>query len=207
MSQMSWREYQPLFGDLWRYVPRGFESRGIERVCRFIAAALLHPGWQAVFLLRLAQLCWRCYLHPLGWLLYRVNLHLFAIDIHPAVSIGPGLWLPHPVGIVIARDTIIGERATIFQNVTIGGRGTPIQTGGDVMLGAGCVVLGGVALGDKVRVGANAVVTKSFPAGVTLVGVPAMIVKARVADATERSSIGPGAMGQTIDPLATGEPD
>lgn len=72
------------------------------------------------------------------------------------------------------RETLwIGENAIIFQNVTIGGRGDPPILGCGVQLGAGCCVLEGVVLGPECRVGANAVVTHSFPAGTTLVGIPA----------------------------------
>lgn len=44
-----------------------------------------------------------------------------------------------------------------------------------VMLGAGCVLLGGIEVGDGAVIGANAVVTRSVPAGCVAVGVPARI--------------------------------
>lgn len=45
------------------------------------------------------------------------------------------------------------------------------------MLGAGCVLLGDIEVGDGAVVGANSVVTKSVPAGCVVAGVPARIVK------------------------------
>lgn len=45
------------------------------------------------------------------------------------------------------------------------------------MLGAGCIVLGDIEVGDDVIIGANAVVTKSVPAGCVVAGVPARIIK------------------------------
>jgi serine O-acetyltransferase len=166
-----------LFGDLWRYVPRGGESKGLVKAGRYFATMLLHPGWHAMFHLRLAQVFRRMKLYPLSWFLYRLNMFLFRIDIPPEVSIGRGAWLPHPIGIVIARDATIGQCATIYQNVTIGGRHNPPVLGNSVIVGAGAVVLGPVTLGDGVCVGANAVVTKSFPSGVTVVGVPAEVLQ------------------------------
>lgn len=162
-----------LFCDLYRYVPRGGETRGLRRVLRFIGTALVHPGWQAVFILRLSQAFHRAKLYPISWFLYRLNMVLFSLDIPPAIELGPGAWLPHPIGIVISRDTTIGSEATIYQNVTIGGRGQPAILGDCVMVGAGACVLGPAALGHHVRVGANSLVTRSFPAGVTIAGVPA----------------------------------
>lgn len=162
-----------LFGDLRRYVPKGGESHGLVKVLRYMATMFLHPGWHAVFNLRLAQLFYGIYLVPVGWILYRLNMLCFAIDIHPRVKIGSGAWLPHPFGIVVARDAQIGTNATIYQNATIGGRRNPPVLGNGVVVGAGACILGPVVLGDNVVVGANAVVTKSFPPNVVVTGVPA----------------------------------
>ena len=51
------------------------------------------------------------------------------------------------------------------------------RIGRRVMLGAGCIVLGDIEVGDDVTIGANAVVTKSVPAGCVVAGVPARIIK------------------------------
>lgn len=54
----------------------------------------------------------------------------------------------------------------------------PIVIGNNCWLGANCIVLSGVKLGDHTIVGAGAVVTKSFEEGDCLVaGVPATVVK------------------------------
>ncbi|MCK5850528.1 MAG: serine O-acetyltransferase [Kiritimatiellae bacterium] len=166
-----------LFGDLWRYVPRGGHTHGVQRVLRFVATMLLHSGWHAVFNFRLAQMFYKLRLYPVGWLVYKWNMFLFGIDIAPRVQMGAGAWLPHPLGIVLARDSVIGKNATIYQNVTVGGRGRPPAIGDVVVLGAGACVLEDVVLGDNVRVGANAVVTKSFESDLTLVGSPAKPVQ------------------------------
>jgi acetyltransferase-like isoleucine patch superfamily enzyme len=52
-----------------------------------------------------------------------------------------------------------------------------ISIGKNCWLGFGCVILPGVSLGNNVTVGANAVVTKSFPDNVVIAGVPAKIIK------------------------------
>ncbi len=51
-----------------------------------------------------------------------------------------------------------------------------------MLVGAGAKILGPIALGDDVKVGANAVVLHDAPSGSTLVGVPAKPV-ARTAPA------------------------
>jgi serine O-acetyltransferase len=50
-----------------------------------------------------------------------------------------------------------------------------------VVIGAGAQVLGPITLGRAARVGANAVVLKSVPDGVTVVGIPAQAVEANAA--------------------------
>ena len=99
-------------------------------------------------------------------------------DIPLNCHIGGGLLMPHPNGIVIHPDAIIGPNCLFFQQVTVGQNhdGVP-RIGGHVDLGAGAKVLGPITLSDHARVGANAVVLIDVPAGATAAGVPARIVK------------------------------
>lgn len=53
----------------------------------------------------------------------------------------------------------------------------PITLGRDVWLGANCVVLKGVNIGDRAIVGAGSVVTKSIPSGEIWAGSPARKIK------------------------------
>lgn len=53
----------------------------------------------------------------------------------------------------------------------------PIRIGKDSWIGANAVILPGVQLGERVIVGAGAVVTKSFPSDVVIAGNPAHILK------------------------------
>lgn len=55
----------------------------------------------------------------------------------------------------------------------------PVSIGKRVWIGEGVAILKGVSIGDDVIVGANSVVTKSFPSSVIIAGVPARIVKNR----------------------------
>lgn len=56
----------------------------------------------------------------------------------------------------------------------------PISIGDDSWLGANTVILPGVSLGKGTVVGANAVVTKSFPDYAILAGVPAVVIGSRL---------------------------
>lgn len=98
-------------------------------------------------------------------------------EVHLNTQIGGGLRMPHPNGIVIHPDAVIGPNCTIMAQVTIGsarGEGVP-RIGGHVDIGAGARILGLVTIGDHAQIGANAVVTKDVPEGCVAVGIPATV--------------------------------
>lgn len=124
---------------------------------------------------------------PLAWLgrkwnvvLHRIWSAVSGAEIPLNATIGGGLLLPHPNGIVIHPDAVIGSNCLLMQQVTIGmggrRRGAPVL-GGHVDIGAGAKILGGVRLGDHCRIGANAVVLEDVPARATAVGVPARVIR------------------------------
>jgi len=100
-------------------------------------------------------------------------------DIRPEASLGRNLMLPHPNGVVIHEDSVIGDDCMIMQQVTIGmiGEDQVPKIGNRVYIGAGAKIIGKVSVGDDSRIGANAVVTKDVPPFCTAVGVPARIIK------------------------------
>lgn len=146
------------------------------------------PGRRVLRAIRQYQK-WKKRAIPLRWVSkYWVVQHRFwsvmaGADIPLNCRIGGGLLLPHPSGVVISRDAVIGPNCLIFQQVTIGiggpKPGAPVL-GGHVDVGAGARILGGVTIGNHALIGANAVVLQDVPEGATAVGVPAAIV---VADA------------------------
>jgi serine O-acetyltransferase len=115
----------------------------------------------------------RCLAAVLHWW----GRHWYACTLSPEARLHGGLILPHPQGIVIGQGAVVGPRAWIFQNVTLGGApgkaGLPL-VGADARLYAGAVLTGPVRLGDNVMVGANAVVACDVPSR--------MVVRSAVAD-------------------------
>lgn len=100
---------------------------------------------------------------------YAVLRHRFwsavtGADIPINSSIGGGLLMPHPHGIVIHQRAQIGCNCLIFQQVTIGATSKGIPSiGGHVDIGAGAKIIGPVHVGDHARIGANAVVREDVP--------------------------------------------
>jgi len=92
---------------------------------------------------------------------------------------------PHPVGIVIVRDVVIGKNCTIYQNVTIGkkkfgfieNKNTTI--GDNVTIFANACIIGNINIGDNAIIGAGAVVLKDVPENAIVAGNPAKVIKYR----------------------------
>lgn len=92
-------------------------------------------------------------------------------DIQLNTSIGGGLLIPHPNGIVIHPSSIIGANCLIFQQVTIGTTHKspiPPKIGNHVDIGAGAKILGNISIDNNVKIGANAVITKSVASNTTV---------------------------------------
>lgn len=96
---------------------------------------------------------------------------------------GPPVF-PHGIlGIFISGDAVVGQEAVIFQHVTIGtnsipgskGQGAP-KIGRSCYIGAGAKIIGGVTIGDNVRIGANCIVTQDIPDNSVVVAQRALII-------------------------------
>jgi serine O-acetyltransferase len=87
-----------------------------------------------------------------------------------------GLILPHPTGVVLHPDSVVGPNCALFQQVTlgIGPRAGAPRLGGAVEVGPGAKILGGVVIGDGALIGANAVVVDDVPAFNVATGNPAV---------------------------------
>lgn len=133
-------------------------------------------GISAVFIYRLSRWCYIHKLTVLAILLKQFNIFLNNCEIAYQANIGKGFRIFHAFGIVIANSDI-GENFTIFQNVTIGKtENKPIGVkhvptiGNNVVCYAGSVIAGPITIGDRVKVGANAVVLKDIPNDTTAIG-------------------------------------
>lgn len=145
--------------------------------------SVLSPRFLPILLCRVAHKLFTLKLGPLAKVVSLVNFLWFGIEIAVRCPIGKGLFFPHTQGTVIGADSI-GENATIYHGVTIGAKeldlgythGARPTVGNDVMLGSGAKVLGGIHVGNGVRIGANTVVIESVPDDALVVGAAARIL-------------------------------
>ena len=141
---------------------------------------LLYPGLWAVFWHRVAHALFNARLFFLARAVNHTSRFLTGIDIHPGARIGRHLFIDHGFT-VIGETADIGDNVTIYQCVTLGGTNPANGKGGkrhptlqdNAIVGSGAQILGPITIGQRARIGANAVVTEDVPDGATMVGVKA----------------------------------
>ena len=141
---------------------------------------LLYPGVIAIGMHRVAHWLFEARMFFLARFINHVSRFLTAIDIHPGAKIGRHLFIDHGFT-VIGETSEIGDNVTIYQCVTLGGTNPTNGIGGkrhptlsdNVIVGSGAQILGPIVVGQRARIGANAVVTEDVAEGATMVGMKA----------------------------------
>ena len=159
---------------------------------------------------------WNLGLKWFARLLSQVSRWITGIEIHPGATIGQRFFIDHGMGVVIGETAEIGDDCTLYHGVTLGG--TSWKAGkrhptllNNVVVGAGAKVLGPITLAEGVRIGSNAVVTKSVGQDSTVVGVPGRVIHHQHdEDQEKRNEIAQklgfdayGATSDAPDPVAT----
>jgi serine O-acetyltransferase len=144
-------------------------------------AFLYFKGYHAIQTHRFAHALWQAGRRDFALYLQSRSSSVFQVDINPAARIGKGIMLDHATGFVVGETAVIGNDCSILQDVTLGGTGKSEEDrhpkiGNGVLIGAGAIVLGNIAVGDGARIGAGSVVIKPVPPHVTVAGVPAKII-------------------------------
>ncbi|CAK0779976.1 serine acetyltransferase [Azospirillaceae bacterium] len=147
----------------------------------YLTPFLYFKGFHALQWQRISHWLWQRGRFAFARFLQSRASEVFAVDIHPAVPIGHGVFIDHATGLVVGETAVIGNDVSILQGVTLGGTG---KENGDrhpkvrdgVLLAAGAKVLGNIEIGFRAKVGAGSVVLKNVPACATVAGVPARIV-------------------------------
>lgn len=142
---------------------------------------LTSPGLHAIWMHQVAHSIWKAGLRVPARMFSNWSRFWTGIEIHPGATLGRRVVIDHGMGVVIGETAIIGDDVLIYHGVTLGGKENITSKrhptiGNNVMLGAGAKIIGDIEIGDGAQVGANAVVTKSIPAGAVIVGPQATII-------------------------------
>ena len=135
---------------------------------------ILYPGFHILVFHKISHFLYINKLIFLARLISQIGRFFTGIEIHPGAKIGKRLFIDHGMGVVIGETATIGDDCTIYHNSTLGGTGKETMKrhpdiGNNVIIGARAKVLGAINIGDNVKVGANATVTKNIPDNVTVI--------------------------------------
>ena len=143
---------------------------------------LTYPGVKALAAHRVSHFLWN---HGFK-LLARMHSQFWRfwtqIEIHPGATIASGVFIDHGSGLVIGETAVVEKGVMLYHGVTLGGTGKdtgkrhPTVREG-ALVSAHAQVIGPIEIGAKAKVGAGAVVVSDVPSDVTVVGVPAKIVR------------------------------
>lgn len=110
---------------------------------------------------------------------YKVVQVMTGIDLPCEVQVGRNFIIDHFGGIIVSGYAKFGDNCRIRNGVSVGLRRVEEPCaptiGNNVDIGAGAKLLGAIAIGDNVLVGANAVVITDVPSDSVAMGVPATI--------------------------------
>jgi serine O-acetyltransferase len=148
-----------------------------------LTAFLSFRGIHAIQFHRIAHAYWQAGEKTFAALLQNWCAKSYNVDIHPAASIGKGLFVDHAMGLVIGETAVVDDDVSIWHGVTLGStfseagdRHPKIRRG--ATLAAHAIILGNIEVGEGAVVAAGSVVRTSIPAGMLAAGVPAKVIKA-----------------------------
>jgi len=141
-----------------------FQNRSASLIRRI--SILLTPSLMCCLLIRLAH---AAHLHGWRWVassLSRLNALAHKIEVDPAASVGPGLYIPHPTAIILRGCA--GRGLTLYASAIVG----PVLAlpncgdtlaecpvlGDNVTVGAFAIIVGPITVGDGAQIGPGVVV-------------------------------------------------
>lgn len=146
-----------------------------------VTTLLFSRGIHALLAHRVSHALWMSGRRDMALAIKTVLARALSTDVHPAATIGRGVWLDHGVGFVVGETAIIEDEVCIWHDVTLGstlkasgpGRHPRVRKG--AVIGAGAILLGGIEIGEAAVIAAGAVVLNDVAAASTVAGVPARI--------------------------------
>jgi serine O-acetyltransferase len=164
---------------MWEFIKADCKRHGNKN---FFIQFLTNPILRFSILFRLNQSMFKW--NPL-LILFRIwfkNVkQKYNIQIPIYTKIGKGFLLNHFGGIVINQKVIMGENCNVSQGVTIGNvsrgklKGTPV-IGDRVWIGANAVVVGKITIGDDVLIAPLSYVNFDIPDKAVVAGNPAVVI-------------------------------
>ncbi|MGT2802805.1 serine O-acetyltransferase [Streptococcus henryi] len=143
---------------------------------------LTYPGLKALAAHRLSHFLWKHDFKLLARMHSQLWRFLTQIEIHPGAEIASGVFIDHGSGLVIGETAVVEKGVMLYHGVTLGGTGKDVgkrhpTVREGALVSAHAQVIGPIEIGKNAKVGAAAVVVSDVPADVTVVGIPAKVVR------------------------------
>ena len=156
--------------------------RDNDPACKYYSTPILfYKGFQGLAAYRAANCLWKNDRHTMSLFIQNRASEVFGVDIHPAAEILGGVMIDHATGVVIGETAKIDKNVSIFQGVTLGGKGNErgdrhpkIQSG--VSIYASSTVLGNITIGKNSTIAAGSLVLKDVDPNTTVAGIPAKVL-------------------------------
>ena len=150
-----------------------------DPACKYFSTPLLfYKGFQGLATYRAANCLWNDDRHTMALFFQNRASEVFGVDIHPAAKIKGGVMIDHATGVVIGETSKIDENVSIYQGVTLGGKGfeigdrhPKIKSGASIF--ASSTILGNITIGKNAKVAAGSLVLKDVEDETTVAGIPA----------------------------------
>ena len=153
-----------------------------DPACKYYSTPILfYKGFQGLAAYRAANCLWKNDRHTMSLFIQNRASEVFGVDIHPAAEILGGVMIDHATGVVIGETSKIDKNVSIYQGVTLGGKGNErgdrhpkIQSG--VSIYASSTVLGNITIGKNSTIAAGSLVLKDVDPNTTVAGIPAKVL-------------------------------
>ena len=150
-----------------------------DPACKYFSTPILfYKGFQGLATYRAAHCLWNDDRHTMALFFQNRASEVFGVDIHPAADIKGGVMIDHATGVVIGETSKIDKNVSIYQGVTLGGKGfevgdrhPKIESG--VSIFASSTILGNITIGKNAKVAAGSLVLKEVDPDTTVAGIPA----------------------------------
>ena len=150
-----------------------------DPACKYFSTPILfYKGFQGLATYRAAHCLWNDNRHTMALFFQNRASEIFGVDIHPAAKISGGVMIDHATGVVIGETSVIDKNVSIYQGVTLGGKGfesgdrhPKIKSG--VSIFASSTILGNITIDKNAKVAAGSLVLKDVKKNTTVAGIPA----------------------------------
>ncbi|EFM01624.1 serine O-acetyltransferase [Hoylesella marshii] len=168
------------YKDVWTFIQSDyFRMKGkTANFSATLAFLFIEPTFWFLFWLRIASYKKKNLLWMIAKFIHRRNMFKYHMLIPASTRIGFGIYIGHPLSIVINSSAIIGNNVTISQFTNIGANHTRAAYIGDnVYMAPSVLLIEAISIGSNSTIGAGSIVPKNIHSNCTVAGNPARVIK------------------------------